>query len=482
MIKISGFLPDLEPTTDGVITSCTNLIPSIKGSYKGAPAAVNVAIDALADECLGIAETIDLDGNARLFAATDTKIYLGAAGTWNDVSRVGDYTSGDRRYRFSQFGNVTLSVNATDPLQAYVSSTFADVADSPAAAVMDVAQGFVMLADTNETIFGDQSDRWWCSGLYDYTDWTPDVATQCTSGRLVDAPGPIRAMRAFGSNFVAYKDRAMFLGEYVGPPIVWQWTQIPGEIGCSSQECVINIGTAHIFIGYEDFYLFDGSRPLPIGEGIKEWFFQNLNTNYRQNIKGLHDSANANVWFFFPKTDSDFGLCNGAIVFNYKSRKWGIADVTVEACVEYLSGGITYDDLGTEYSTYEDLPNIGYDSPFWTSLSPSPAIMNGSHQLQTLTGDTVSSVMTLGDVGDDSRYSTLRRVRLRFIQEASSATMTNSYKSVSGAVYTTDQTANLNDGKFDVLRSARWHNVSFTFNGNVDVSGVDYDLQPDGTR
>lgn len=482
MIPIAGFLPDLEPTTDGVITSCGDLIPTIKGSYEGAPTPVDVNIDPLADPCLGIAQVLDLSGAPRLYAGTDTKLYQGAASTWTDVSRVGDYTTGEKRWRFSQFGDVTMATNGIDPIQFSTGVDFADIAGAPAAKLMDVAQGFVMVADTNDGVFGDQSDRWWCSALYDYSDWTPDVATQATSGRLFDAPGPLRAMRALGSNFVAYKDRAMWIGQYVGPPNVWQWTQIPGEVGCSSQEAVVNIGTAHFFIGYEDIYIYDGSRPQSIGEGIKEWFFENLNTDYRSNIRGLHDSPSSTVWFFFPKTDSGDGTPNAALVYNYRAGKWGLASITMDAAVEYLEGGVTYDGLGSEFSTYDDLPNISYDSPLWTAFSPSPAVVNPDGQLQTLVGDPLSPQMTMGDVGDDARYSTLRRVRLRFIQTPVSATMQNSYKYVEGDTLTNDQSSTMEDGKFDVMRSARFHRVSFTFGGNVELSMIDYDLQPDGTR
>lgn len=482
MIKISGFLPDYEPTTEGVITSCVDLIPTVKGSYIGAPTAQDAPIDVLPADCLGAAQIQDLSGATRLYAGTDTKLYQGSSGSWTDVSRVGDYTTGDKYWRFAQFGDVSLATNGVDTLQFSTGADFADVAGAPDAKFIDAAQGFVMLGATIDGTFGDQADRWWCSAIYDYTDWTPDVSTQCTSGRLLDTPGPIRAMRSLGSNFVAYKDRSMYLGEYVGPPNVWQWTNIPGTIGCSSQECIVNVGTAHIFIGYDDFYLFDGSRPTSIGDGIKEWFFENLNTTYRTNIRSLHESANGRVWFFYPKTDSGDGTPNAAIVFNYKSGKWGTSSVSIQAALEYLQGGIAYDDLGTQYSTYDDLPNISYDSPFWTAFSPSAGVFSSSGQLQTLVGNAQQPQMALGDVGDDSRFSTLRRVRLRFVHSPASATMQNSYKDVAGDDLTNDQSSTMIDGKFDVIRSARFHRVSFVFGGDMEVSGADYDLQPDGTR
>jgi len=87
------------------------------------------------------------------------------------------------------------------------------------------ASGFVLVGDVSDLTgsFGDQPDGWWCSGLFNQAVWTPSVATQCANGRLVTAPGRITAMRELGDDVVAYKARSMFLGRYVGPPIVWSW-------------------------------------------------------------------------------------------------------------------------------------------------------------------------------------------------------------------------------------------------------------------
>ena len=153
MIKstpIIGFRPDDDPTTDGIILSADSLVPTLKGSYKPAPSAQSTGLDALASECLGIAEAQLLDASARLVAGTDTKLYEISGTSWVDRSRGGNYTTGSKRWRFSVFGNVVLATNGLDILQASTGASFADVAGAPKAKVMDVSQGFFMLGATNE--------------------------------------------------------------------------------------------------------------------------------------------------------------------------------------------------------------------------------------------------------------------------------------------------------------------------------------------
>lgn len=474
-----GFQPDVDPMTPGVITDCNNLLPTVKG-FKALPSYTATDLPALAAACQGAVVVVKLDGTSRLIAGTATKLYEGAASSWTDRSRAGNY-SVTSQWRFAQFGDTTLATNKADTLQASSGAAFADIAGAPKASVMDAAAGFVMLAATNDGTYGDQADRWWCSSYQDATSgtaWTPSVTTQCTTGRLVDSPGPIMALKALGSNFVAYKQKSMFIAGYVGAPSVFNWLQIPGEIGCSSQEAVVNIGSAHLFIGYENIYMFDGSRPVPIGNEVKEWFFGTMNNAYRYLICGMHEKAASRVWFFFPSGASQ--TLNSAIVYNYTKGTWGKVTLSIERPVEYLSGGITWDGLGALYSTFNDLPNLSFDSPFWTQSTLIPSVVDATHTLQNLTGVSAGCSITCGDLGDDTQLSMLSRSRPRFIVAPTSGTMTNYYRDQAGAALSTDATSAMNSGKFDVLRTARWHRLKYDFVGDCEIVGDAVSLVPAG--
>lgn len=476
MIKYIGFRPDIDPTTPGVITDCRCIIPTLRG-MKARPSEIPTLLPAVASTVLGAAVVIKLDNSSRMFAGTSKRIYEAGTTSWTDRSKGGaDYATGTF-WRFTQFGNDTLAVNKVDIVQQSSTGAFSDVTGSPKASVIDAAAGFVMLGATNETTYGDQPDRWWCSSYQDATSataFTPSVTTQCTTGRLVDAPGPITGMKALGSNFVAYKARAMFLGTYVGAPSVWSWVQVPGEIGCISNEAVVSINTAHIFIGDFNIYKYDGTRPIEIGNDIKKWFFKDLNKPYKNLIKGMHQEDDSQVWFFYPSTTSTTN--NSAIVYNYVTGMWGRCVISSECPVEYLSGIITYDGMGTVYSTWDDLPLLEYDSPFWLQTTQIPAIFNTSHVLQTITGVSAGGMLTSGYMGSDSSYSTLTRTRPHFVYAPSSGTMINYYRDETGITLTEDKTTTWSNGKFDVLRSSKWHLVNYTFVGDFEILGDEVTL------
>jgi len=488
-VQLVGYAPDLPPTTPGVLTECTNMIPTVRG-MKGGPSLQEPSgiTGALAAACQGGATVRKLDESVRVFAGTSTDLYEIAGGSWTERTRAsgGDYSLGsDLRWRFAQFGDVSLAVAKSDTLQSSSSGAFADVADAPKAGVVEVVGQFVFLGDTNETTFGDSPNRWWCSAKGDYTDWTPAISTECTTGLITSTPGKIRAIKRFGPHVVIYKQRSIHLGIYAGQPSIWSFDrEISSQVGALSHEAVADVGTPeeprHIFMGFDDFYEFNGGRPRPIGQGwVKEQVFSELNQTYSERAIALHDRANSVVYFFYPSgANNNPDKC---VVYNYKTQRWGRADRSVEFAMEYSSVGLSYDDLGDTYATYDDLPDISYDSTVWTAGAPLPAVFNTSHTLQTLDGESTSSGFSLGDFGDDEQFTTVLRVRPRFFTAPTAASLVNKYRNNLGDSLTTGATTSLSNGKFDLKRSARWHSLDFTFTGPTELGILDVQMTEDGS-
>lgn len=490
-VPLIGWVPDADATAPGVILDCTALIPSVRG-MKGAPAAISSGVSALGAAALGAALVVDLAGTSYSFAGTTTGLYKAGSSSWSDVTRSsgGAYSaSSDTRWRFAQFGNTTLATQKADVVQFSNSgATFANVVLSvtkfpPKSSLIESSQGFVILADCDDTgaglgtSYGNSPNRWWCSAQFDYSDWTPAASTQCTTGLLTDSPGKITGLKRLGSEIVAYKDTSLYRGFYSKDAAVWTFAMVPGEAGTASHESIVDIGDAHLFVGKSDFYRFDGSRPVAIGDGIREWFFGQLNASYAYKIVSLHDKPSGNVYWFYPSGSSS--SLNACVVYNYKTGKWGKADRSIETAITYSSGGLAYSGLDTY--TYATLPAVSYDSPFWGGGGGQTlAIINTSHVLQFLTGTADSSSLTTSDFGNDGSYSVMRRVRPRYLVAPSAATLVPYYRDTAGATLSALATVTQSSGKFDYLKSARWHRMTINFTGAVELTGLDVDVAPDG--
>lgn len=470
-VPLLGFMPDLDPETPGAVTDCDAIVPTLQGlSAANSPTSAGMAT--LAATPTSAYGTELLDGTRRLFVATATKIYEATGLTWTDRSRVGDYTGGERK-RFATFGNNVLEGNKSQAIgQAAPGGSFADIAGAPAAKILVVASGFVMALDTLDGTYGDRPDGWWCSGLRDQTAWTPSAATQAANGRLLDSPGRILAGAALGNDVVAYKATSMYLGRYVGPPVIWAWQRVPGDIGCGGAESVVVIDSRHYFVGPNDFFVYDGTVPRPLEAPCREFFFLDLNQQYRDRVYAVADVPRGLIYWHYPSVTSATGTLDKVLIYNYRTNQWGKQALAVDVPLIYATPQVTYDGLGALYSTYDDLPTIAYDSPFWLSSQTLPAVFISS-VLYTLTGTPGTSSLTTGDFGDLTAWTFLSRVSPRYRTTPSSGTGTNRYRESLGDAVTTDSTIALTRKRFDFRRMARWHSVTMTHSGRMTVDGLD---------
>lgn len=492
LIPLQGFAPDLDPVTPGVLTSCVGKLPTLKG-MKSAPGATDTGLPALAARALGSAVVKRLDGTSRFFAGSTTKLYEANGTTsWTEVTRLaGNYNGAtDKRWRFAQFGDVSLAVQPGDLLQSISGGAdFANVTGAPQAAIVETVFQFVFLCGTNEATFGDSPNRWWCSAIGDHTDWTPAASTQCTTDVLTSVGGGITAAKRLGDSLIIYKRSGMYRLDYVGPPVVWQVTEVSTAVGAVSQESVVPVtmasgGGAHIFQGADNFYFYDGSKPVPIGNPIKDWFLGEVSATFDYLSMGSHDSTKSLIRFFYPSTSITTweGLLDKCLVYNYRANKWGVDDRTIEAVVEHESSGMTYATLESTYATYGAIDLVSYGASLWFAGSPTPVIFNSSHVAQSLTAVAGETSFTTGDIGLEGRIALVSRVRPRDTTKPTSSTLTNYYRDSLGDSLTEDTTTTLGSNRYDFIRSARWHRFKKTDTGDGECTALDLEAQDDGAE
>lgn len=474
-VPLTGFAPDLDPASEGVIVDCDSIVPTMTGLF-AANSLVNSGQDALAATPTSAYTVTLLDGSRRLFAATATKIYEASGTTWADRSRGGNYT-GLEPQAFCVFGNIVLNANRAQAIgQSSPGGIFADIATAPKASILCTASGFVMALNTTDATYGDRPDGWWCSGLRDQTIWTPAAATQAANGRLLDSPGAILAAGALGDNVVAYKATSMYIGQYEGPPRIWTWLRVPGDIGCASKRAVVVVDTSHYFLGPNDFYVFDGTFPRPLDAPLREWFFSDMNAQYAQNIIGAVDLPRSHIYWYYPSVNSTSGALDAVLIYNFRTNTWGKRALSVATPVLYLSGATTYDNISSKYATYDDMPNISYDSPFWLNDQTLPAVFQNA-VLFSLSGTPGESWMKTGSFGDMTSWSYLSRVSPRFLAIPGKAGALNYYRQSLGDAETQDSITILSRRRYDFRRSARWHSIRMSFVGKMGMNGLDVDIK-----
>lgn len=472
------FLPDAPETTPEVLVD-VSLVPTTRG-YRNPYTPVSAGIAALASDSLGGALVYKLDGSTRTLAGTATRLYEIAGGSWSDVSRGALYSIGSAKWRFVQFGDTTLACNKATQLQYSNSGAFADIANSPKAACIETAAYFVMLADCDDTGtglatgFGNQADRWWCSQIFTPTGtWAPASSTQANTGRLSDTPGAIKGLKRLGNDIVAYKEKALYIARYVGGSETWKFQIVASDVGCATQDAVVSAGAVHFFIGDSDIFQFDGmARPVPIGAGIKEWFFARLNRTYRSAMESLHDAVNSTVYWFYPSGSAT--TPTSCLAYNYVSKTWGHFEIGLRNALSAVTSSITYDTLGNYFATYDDLTGVGYDSPFWLANTPVLSLIGTDNILYSLTSTTGDSSLTTGWIGGEDQVSTCDRVRPRFRDRPATAQITPRTINQLGDSPTTNPGSDINasTGNFDLIQAGNYHQFSMAFTGSMEIEAI----------
>jgi hypothetical protein len=481
VIPLLGFSPDVEPTTPGCILDMQGIIPYEAGA-KAAPTPAAVGVNTLAAACQGAAVVRQLAGTSRFIAGTASNLYEASGVSWTSVGS--PYTLGaDDVWSFAGFGDSVLASNASTNIQRSTGGAFSTIAAAPKAKLLVASKGFIVGFATNDATYGDSPDRWWCSALYDETTWTPSLATQAATGRLVEGSGPITAAMRFGDQIVAYKSRAMHLGHYAGTPSVWDWAVVSFDVGCVGPEAVADTSIGHIFVGSDNIYHFDGTRPVAIATGsIRQWWLDNSSAEYRYRTKLLWDRDNSLVWIFFPSAGSSAGVCDDCIVFHVATKQWGRSSMTVEAVVNYVSPSITYDGGSALITTFDSGPSIPFDSPFWLSQKTNPAIFSTSHIVQTLSGVPGAWWFETGDYGDEVEWSYCQHLSMRFAAVPSPITCTPKTRDTSGDTVVAGSSSSFDGAKFPLRQTSRFHRFRIDGEGSGKWSAIQPATSPAGIR
>ncbi len=478
-----SYAPDATDVATEILTSVSG-VPTLRG-YRSPPVGSSSIASALASVPIGGAVVLTVDGAQHVFAGTTSRLYRLVSGTWDNVSRSGDYiilsvAAAGYRWRFANYGNhvyaatgprvLYSNVSTVVPLQSINIKTsgtdFADV-NAPAATCIAAVGDFLMLGNTNDAGmspspgFGSQGDRWWCSRLFDAQSiWTPNVTTGCATGQLVDTPGEISAMAELAGTCVTFKNSSMYVGEYKGPPESWVFRVVSSDIGTYSQESVVNIGDRLLFIGADDIYQFAGVRPEPIGLGIREWFFNQITKENLGKVQASHDPNTQTVFWHYPAGSAT--TCDSVLCYHYGTQRWGFFSLAVSEVLETIGGSAATPDGSV------------------TVYQLNRLYLDGSYVTKSLTGAGTALTCTTNWVGDDAQVSLCRRVRPKFRTAPSGGTLTPSSCMTVGGSVTTGSAATINRGRFDFRQAARYHRFALSLTGDTELEVINPELLPAG--
>jgi hypothetical protein len=345
-LTFGEWMPD-QPGISGALNDAKNVVSQAIG-YGPLPTAATFS--AAASESLTTLVAGKTPANTtKLFAAGSTKIFdVSGVGALTNVSKSGGYTpnANSDRFRFTQFGNVIIGTNNSDPIQAYTlgtSTAFADLAaGAPVCKFLTVVRDFVVTAFTTEssTVYPSRV-RW--SGINDETAWGTSQVTQADFQDIPDG-GPIVGIRG-GEFGLVFMEKGISRMSYIGTPFIFQFDNISRGKGCIAAGSIAQTQGVTFFLSDDGFYLCDGQQIQGIGsEKVDRWFFANADESAFDSMSAAVDPVRKLIIWNFKTTFAQRQL----IIYNFKTQKWTYGD----AGADYIS------DASTAATTLENLDSI----------------------------------------------------------------------------------------------------------------------------
>lgn len=196
--------------------------------------------------------------------------------------------------------------------------------------------------------------------------WDPtDPANSAGENILAELKTPILDGLVLGSQFVIYSSDQVYLMEYTGSSLVFNFRRLFATGGIINTNCVVEVEGKHFVFGTDDIYVHDGVSRKSIADGrVRRRIFNNLRRDDRKRFFVLHDSVTNLVYFCYKSLESSIGFpgtdfANRAAIYNYKNDTWSFMDLP------NVAGGaeITFD---LDENGYPDVSDSyeSYNSPY----------------------------------------------------------------------------------------------------------------------
>ena len=471
-VTFTEWLPD-QPGVVGALTNARNVFPKAVG-YGPFPEEEDYS-QAASEDLNNIAAGIDSGGSTRIFAGSNTKLFLldSADLSLDDVSGT-TYTSSDR-WRFVQFGDYMIATNGEDTVQyADMSSTtisFADIdASAPTARFLTVVRDFVVVGNTNTA----PNEVVW-SGINNPNTWGNTAVTQ-SDNQVVPDGGEVRGITG-GEFGLILLERSVIRMSYVGSPIIFQFDNIARNLGCYEPNSVVQWQGITYWLADDGFYACNGETIEGIGaEKVNRHFFDTLQESNISNMSAAIDPFRALVMWGYPTIDDNYRI----LMYHIPTKKWSFADTGINRVGDIATPAVTLEGLDA-YSASLDALQISLDSRQWLGGKLLTAGISGA-KIITFTGPNKEARITSADLETGANMSMVTLVK-PIVDNGSASVAVDSRFNLSEAVTFPTETAADSENRVGVRSLGRYHRVRVIPSGNWTTAiGFEVDIQQAGGR
>lgn len=240
----------------------------------------------------------------------------------------------------------------------------------------------------------------WCQ-IGEFETWENNLDGSGQAGAFrFDGPGEIKKIKQLKQDLILYREQTIEAMSYIGLPEIFFFRRLDTDTGLVSTEGFVDRGDVHSFVGQRNIYDFAGIAPVPIGDPIKDDFFNTATPTQLEKCMLVERKETNDLMLFYSTTDQR--VYDSVYIYHTRFRGWaGPRDIDATSYGKYKNAADeTWDDFP---ESWPDLPDRTWDSSSLLSNAPLPLLGNNDGLVFVL--DTTSD----GDgVTLSKRYETKR--------------------------------------------------------------------------
>jgi hypothetical protein len=201
-------------------------------------------------------------------------------------------------------------------------------------------------------------------------DWDATSTTNSAGENVLgEMTTPIKDGLKLGTQFIIYSDDQVWIMEYTGSSLVFNFRRLFSTGGIIATNCVVEVEGKHFVFGVDDIYVHDGATKKSIADNrVRRYIYKNLDVNKSKSFFVVHDPVGSFIYFCFYSRRDEIGypktaFCNRAAIYNYREDNWSFMDLPnivggAEAKLNlssYIYPSVTgsYADYNTAYLAFD---------------------------------------------------------------------------------------------------------------------------------
>lgn len=374
-INLTEYLPD-QGSLGGGLTIARNCYRITTGY--GPARDFSAQTDALTYDFKGAGAFLGNDGSPSLLVGTTDGLSLLTAGAWSNV--LTGMTVADQ-WRFAQFGNYVVGVNAVETKVTDLTGgtgTTSALTGAPAGWCVAVVGDYVVIGGDSSDLLSIRT-----SGFNDHTDWDfTDPASTSTYQPMLTG-GEVMGLAGGEYGVILQRERLVRMTRTGDATAPFAYDEISASVGCASKGSICQLGRTVFFLSDKGFMaLEDGQAVTPIGvEKIDREFTSQVARDDYDRIFSAVDPQNKLVIWCVP------GQPGSLWVYNYVLKAWSIVRLKVEGVFPGYTQSTSLEELAVIYPDL-DAMTISLDDPRWEGGAPRLFAVRDK-AIGTLTGSTL---------------------------------------------------------------------------------------------